>query len=112
MTRSTPEPTCATCGHLESRHVAKGGGLIARCEACHDGEGGIDFPCPCKHAFQPTEAPAPAARPAAAEAEVRALREALVDIRRWNADNAPMGNYIDLATARALAPEPAEGGAA
>ncbi len=40
---------------------------------------------------------------AAREIEVRALREALVDIRRWNADNAPMGNYIDLATARALA---------
>ena len=31
------------------------------------------------------------------------LVAALEDIRRWNADNAPMGNYIDLATARVLA---------
>ncbi len=38
-----------------------------------------------------------------AEADRARLVAAVRDIRRWNAENAPMGNYIDLATARVLA---------
>ena len=50
------EAACETCEHPENRHVPKGGGFIARCEACHDGED-TEFPCPCKHPFKPRPEP-------------------------------------------------------